>query len=117
MPQFIRPPLVQTRQPRLPHPEPVDRPIFDRCVAAARQGRGDAAFAAAWETGRAMQLDQALAEARSDSSATRPLQTTESLLTAREHEVARLIARGMSNPQIAEQLVVSPRTADRDVSN
>lgn len=39
------------------------------------------------------------------------------LLTDREHEVARLLVDGRSNPQIAEMLVVSPATARFHVSN
>lgn len=38
-------------------------------------------------------------------------------LTRREWEIAGLIARGQTNPQIAAQLVVSRRTVDRHVSN
>ena len=38
-------------------------------------------------------------------------------LTRRQHEVAVLIARGMTNRQIAEQLVVSPHTIERHVEN
>jgi DNA-binding NarL/FixJ family response regulator len=38
-------------------------------------------------------------------------------LTARETEVLRLIAAGRSNPQIAEELVISLNTVQRHVSN
>ena len=38
-------------------------------------------------------------------------------LTAREFEVARLIAQGMTNAQIAGQLTVSPRTVGAHVEH
>jgi DNA-binding CsgD family transcriptional regulator len=38
-------------------------------------------------------------------------------LTARELDVLRLVATGMRNSQIAEQLVVSPKTVDHHVSS
>jgi DNA-binding CsgD family transcriptional regulator len=38
-------------------------------------------------------------------------------LTAREFEVARLIARGMTNAEIAEQLFVSPKTVSAHVEH
>ncbi len=38
-------------------------------------------------------------------------------LTAREHEIVLLIARGLSNRQIADELVISPATAARHVAN
>ena len=38
-------------------------------------------------------------------------------LTGREREVARLIAQGASNRQIAEALVIGERTAEAHVSN
>ena len=40
-----------------------------------------------------------------------------SVLTAREREIAALIARGMSNRGIADELVISPATAARHVAN
>ena len=38
-------------------------------------------------------------------------------LTPRELEIARLIARGLSNKEIADELVISPATAARHVAN
>lgn len=38
-------------------------------------------------------------------------------LTSREQEVARLVAQGMSNKDVAEKLTVSPRTAESHVAN
>ena len=40
-----------------------------------------------------------------------------SLLTARERQIAALIARGLSNRGIADELVISPATAARHVAN
>ena len=38
-------------------------------------------------------------------------------LTPREHETASLIAQGLSNREIADELVISPATAARHVAN
>jgi predicted ATPase/DNA-binding CsgD family transcriptional regulator/Tfp pilus assembly protein PilF len=38
-------------------------------------------------------------------------------LTPREHEIAKLIAKGLSNREIADELVISPATAARHVAN
>jgi DNA-binding NarL/FixJ family response regulator len=45
---------------------------------------------------------------------TRPAQLAE--LTAREHEVMRLVANGLSNAEIAKRLVISPLTAKTHAS-
>ena len=42
---------------------PADRADHDRDVAAVRAALGEAAFAAAWAEGRAMTMEQAIAEA------------------------------------------------------
>jgi DNA-binding NarL/FixJ family response regulator len=39
------------------------------------------------------------------------------VLTSRETEVLRLVAKGLTYPQIAERLVLSPRTVQNHVQN
>jgi predicted ATPase/DNA-binding CsgD family transcriptional regulator len=51
------------------------------------------------------------------SSAPARTQFGSSVLTAREREIALLIARGLSNRGIADELVISPATAARHVAN
>src|SRR6202035_4243256 len=38
-------------------------------------------------------------------------------LTPREHEIVLLIAQGLSNKEIADELIISPATAARHVAN
>jgi NarL family two-component system response regulator LiaR len=45
------------------------------------------------------------------------LPLTEEPLTARELEILQLVARGLSNQEIAEELVISERTARTHISN
>jgi DNA-binding NarL/FixJ family response regulator len=44
-------------------------------------------------------------------------QRSPSALTPREHEIVPLIAQGLSNKEIADELVISPATAARHVAN
>ncbi len=102
--------------------EPVDFAIHASSVAAARKALGEAGFGRAWDAGRVMPLQDAIDEAVAfGASSARDKRADQSgpkgLLTAREQEVAALLAQGLSNPQIADKLVISRRTADRHVSN
>jgi non-specific serine/threonine protein kinase len=45
-----------------------------------------------------------------------PVVVERSVLTEREHQVADLVARGLTNREIAAQLVISPRTAETHVN-
>jgi predicted ATPase/DNA-binding CsgD family transcriptional regulator len=55
--------------------------------------------------------------ASADEPAAAAASGTPSVLTARELQIAHLIARGLSNRAIAEELVISPATSARHVAN
>ncbi len=100
---------------------------YDRLISSCQARLGAEAFAAAREDGRAMSLDAVTEYACSASGSTPPTKPSSnppspaagpaSLLSAREREVAALVARGYSNRAIAEALVIAPRTVDTHVSN
>ena len=76
-------------------------------------------YARAGRQGRELSLDEAVAFYRGASArpAKKPTTTRSgrSGLTKRELQVADLVAQGMTNQQIAERLVISPRTAEGHV--
>ena len=107
---------------------PIKRAGYERAVAAVRIHLGEKAFAAAWSQGRMMTPEQALQA--------RDLHTTlhqsskgavvaslakappyPAMLTAREVEVLRLVAQGLTDRQIAEQLIISPRTVNTHLTS
>jgi predicted ATPase/DNA-binding CsgD family transcriptional regulator len=97
---------------------------YERMVTTNRTALGKQAFVHAWEEGRKMTPDQAIAaQGRpliSDQPHTknrRNKHENESPLsphglTEREIEVLRLVAQGLTDAQIAETLVISPRTVN-----
>jgi ATP/maltotriose-dependent transcriptional regulator MalT len=103
---------------------PVWHASYERTVAAAREHLGERAFAAAWEEGRTMTPEQALAE-REPMQKPNPALTAPSSaaasppspagLTAREMDVLRLLAQGLTSAQIAEQLVIGLVTVNSHV--
>jgi predicted ATPase/DNA-binding SARP family transcriptional activator/DNA-binding CsgD family transcriptional regulator len=100
---------------------------FERSMVAARVQLGEAAWEAALAEGRAMKLEEAVEYALSEDDSSMiasrtPEQTSTtaprpSALTRREREVAKLLARDLTNRQIAEELVLSERTVENHVSN
>jgi DNA-binding CsgD family transcriptional regulator len=89
---------------------PLYRAEYDRGVAATRAGLTEATFDTAWSEGRAMTPEEAVAYALgTEESAALPSEDTP-LLSAREVEVLVLVAQGMTDPQVAERLYLSPRT-------
>ena len=105
---------------------PVYRVDYERSVTAARTQLGEKVFAEAWAEGRAMTPEQVLAvqtpgtKPISESSSTPPTKSTPTYpagLTAREVEVLRLVAHGLTDAQVAEQLVISPRTVNTHLTS
>jgi non-specific serine/threonine protein kinase len=102
--------------------DPADRPDYERLIAQLRSTLGDSAFEASWARGQALPLDNAIDEALAEpDEPIAPSQRADKEkhhgLTAREREVAVLIAQGKSNREIAESLVLSERTIEGHVSN
>jgi predicted ATPase/DNA-binding CsgD family transcriptional regulator len=101
---------------------PLRRAEYDRTVEGIRAQLDEAAFAETWQDGRTRPLEQVLAAqglvtmpttapaGPSSVPHARKASTYPAGLTAREVEVLRLVARGLTNPQIAEKLVISPQT-------
>jgi len=102
-----------------------------------REQLGYEAFTSAWAEGRIMRLEDAIAAAlaveqpaepaseeqareRAQSRSAGPAAPTfvglnTQRLTRREQEVAALLARGLTNRQIAEELTIAERTAETHV--
>jgi len=97
---------------------------FEREVEQVRAQLGEKAFAAAWAEGRTMTPEQALAAqgpvtmpttapaGPSSGPHAAKAPTYPAGLTAREVEVLRLVAQGLTDAQVAEHLIVSPRTVN-----
>jgi DNA-binding CsgD family transcriptional regulator len=91
---------------------------------------GDAGWGAAWNEGRALTLEEALALA-DVAPELKPVAAPEAVpppgpprsqphlygLTPREAQVLRLAACGLTDAQIAEALVISPRTVGKHLQS
>ncbi len=108
---------------------PFERAAYELAVAAARALIGEKVFAAAWVQGRTMPLEQALVApgpatistpilaGQSSTPPAKSSATSPAGLTRREIEILRLLTTGLTNPQIAEQLVISLPTVNTHVGS
>jgi len=91
-----------------------DRDLYERWIKELRSRLGETAFGAAWAEGRAMSPEHAI-EYALEQEATPELAAPESYpagLSAREVEVLRLVAGGLTNAEVAEKFFLSSRTVD-----
>ncbi len=106
---------------------PVERGPYRRSVTELRAFFGEQIFAGLWAEGRAMSPEEALSAnaALPPKQSSQPAQpvTVEKApafpagLSAREVEVLRLLAQGLSDAEIADQLIISPRTVNTHLTS
>jgi len=88
-------------------------PFHEACVQTANERLGSSRFEAAFERGAAFSVDDGIAYALGERPSTAaPSSKQDTVLTARELEIAELIAEGLSNREIATRLIISVRTAE-----
>ncbi|MBB5889829.1 ATP-binding protein [Kutzneria kofuensis] len=98
------------------------KPVFDYhrdCERQARSALGGKKYEAAFREGGRLTFDEMVAyalETEPGATAT-PSAAGSTPLTLRERQVARLVARGASNEDIAGALIISQRTAEDHVEH
>ena len=101
-----------------------DQTAFGRSIVTVLSGLGQEVFGAAWAEGRRMPLDLAVDYALGRIALPTPAPVAKGSdratggmgpVTARELDVARLIAQGPSNREIGRTLEISERTVDAHV--
>ncbi len=103
--------------------DPAYQATNERDQATIRAELGEGAFATAWNEGQQLPLEDALAEASgiaagvASSPPKAPQPSARFGLTPREAEVVRLLARRLTDREIAEALFISPKTAGNHVGN
>jgi predicted ATPase/DNA-binding CsgD family transcriptional regulator len=99
-----------------------ERALYERAAAEGLSRLGPQAFAAAWNAGRTLPPERVFAEANAlvagGDAATAPRGRGQGVgLTSRETEVLRLLARHLTDKEIAAELSLSPRTVMHHVSS
>jgi ATP/maltotriose-dependent transcriptional regulator MalT len=87
----------------------------DEGLRAARAKLGRQASDAAWRQGAALSMEEAVRLAT--GAAAPPIRDGVNPLTARERQVAALVAEGLTNTGIAKRLKMADRTADAHVEH
>jgi DNA-binding NarL/FixJ family response regulator len=97
------------------------RSVYRRHVDSLQNSLGADVFAATWAAGRALPLEQAIEAARAVTADSVVPEAADAVieagLTSRETEVLRLLARGMTDRDIADALFISHRTVNAHVAS
>jgi ATP/maltotriose-dependent transcriptional regulator MalT len=92
--------------------------LVEPYLSAARSRLGETPWEEALTEGEAMELEQAIAYALSPKEPSAPPSPEHPAgLTPREVEVLRLVAKGLTNAQVAQELYLSPRTVHRHLNS
>jgi DNA-binding NarL/FixJ family response regulator len=100
-------------------PAPLE-PHHDATYTTVSRALGRDAFPAGLAKGRALRPSKRVAAALDEPVTAGPAPSDQERsirLTAREAEVAALVAEGLSNKEIAERMVISTRTAETHVQH
>jgi predicted ATPase/DNA-binding CsgD family transcriptional regulator len=87
---------------------------YENRVAAARSQLDEAALTTAWTKGRAMSPEHAVEYALEQDASPEPAAQEHypAGLSAREVEILRLVANGLTDAEVAKKLFISPRTVN-----
>jgi len=97
---------------------PAERAEYQHAVDSVRRQLDRKAFAAARNEGRTMTLEQALAASQAPAIVSPPPSPRyPDGLTEREVQVLCLVAKGLTDEQIARQLVIAPRTVNTHLTS
>jgi DNA-binding CsgD family transcriptional regulator len=96
---------------------PTERHYLDRLLAGARRVLGHAAYQRVWNDGQASTLVQAVSLAEALTTPLPAVTAANTPLSPRERELTLLLARGLTNKQIAAELVVTTATARSHVEH
>jgi predicted ATPase/DNA-binding CsgD family transcriptional regulator len=106
---------------------PVERRLYEQAVATLRTFLGEKIFTLLWAEGRKLSPEAACSPhaalpAKQDAPPVMPVAREKVAaypagLSAREGEILRLVAQGLSDAEIAEQLVISPRTVNTHLTS